>query len=187
MPPLPRPRFSHIGFHVRDLDAMVAFYTELLGLEVTDRGRLNVPGNPRIAFLSSKPDEHHQIALVEGRGADGDGPPVIQQISFRVDSLAEVRELKAAAEARGIRRFLPLNHGNAWSVYFPDPEGNGIEIFTASRWHVHQPVTDGLDLSQSDAEVAEATRRRYEGAQDFQPAAAWREAFAKRLEERWGS
>jgi len=187
MPAKPHPRFSHIGFHVRDLDAMVAFYTELLGLEVTDRGRLNIPGNPGIAFLSANPTEHHQIALVEGRGPEGEGPPVIQQLSFRVDSLAEVREMKAAAEARGTTRFLPMNHGNAWSVYFPDPEGNGIEIFTSSPWHVRQPVTEGLDLSQSDEEVAEETRRRYQEAPDFQPVASWREAFVKRLEERWGA
>ena len=64
---LPKVCFSPIGFHVRDLDTMAEFYTRLLGLDLTDRGTLRIPGEPEIAFLSSDSQEHHQIALVEGR------------------------------------------------------------------------------------------------------------------------
>ena len=32
----PRVRFSHLGLHVHDLETMVAFYTGLMGLEITD-------------------------------------------------------------------------------------------------------------------------------------------------------
>ena len=183
----PRTHFSHIGFHVRDIEAMIAFYTGLLSLEITDRGTLRVPGEPRIAFLSSNPEEHHQIALVEGREDEGDEPTVINQISFRVDGLEELRAMRSAAEALGVKQILPLNHGNAWSIYFRDPEGNGIEVFARSPWHVRQPVTDGLDLSQSDEEIIAATERAYAEAPDRAPAEAWREAFARQLEERWGS
>ena len=35
--------FSHIGFHVRDIEKMERFYTGLLGLTVTDRGPLDTP------------------------------------------------------------------------------------------------------------------------------------------------
>ena len=59
-------RFSHVGFHVRDLEPMVDFYTKHLGLQVTDRGNLSaLPGEPGICFLSADPNEHHQIALVD--------------------------------------------------------------------------------------------------------------------------
>lgn len=30
----------------------------------------------------------------------------------------------------------PRNHGNAWSIYFADPEGNRIELYTPSPWYV---------------------------------------------------
>lgn len=186
MTKLPRLRFSHIGFHVHDLDAMVEFYTRLLGLEVTDRGKLGIPGNPQVAFLSSDPREHHQIALVEGRQDGGIERGVLNQISFSVESLAEMRRVKAAAQELGVKDFLPLNHGNAWSLYFSDPEGNAIEVFARSPWHVQQPVTDIFDFDDSDEEIARKTERRYADAPDFGPADAWRAAFADRLEQRFG-
>jgi catechol 2,3-dioxygenase len=183
----PRTSFSHVGFHVHDLDAMVAFYTELLGLEVTDRGTLNIPGRPRIAFLSSDPSEHHQIALVEGREDGGIRGGILNQVSFRVDGLEDLRRMKAAAEALGVDRFLPMTHGNAWSLYFEDPEGNAVEVFTGSPFHVRQPVTEGLDLTHSDDEIVAETRRRFENEPDFGTAEDWSAAFAERIEKRRGT
>ena len=181
----PRPRFSHIGFHVHDLDAMIAFYTRLLGLELTDRGTLAIPGEPQIAFLSSDPWEHHQIALVEGRQDGGIERGVINQISFHVESLDELRRVKGAAEELGAKDFLPLNHGNAWSIYFANPEGNPSEVFTRSPWHVRQPVIDPFDLDESDEEIAARTERRYAEAPDFGPAEDWRAGFEARLRRRF--
>jgi catechol-2,3-dioxygenase len=186
MAPTPRLRFSHIGFHVHDMDGMIAFYTALLGLELTDRGHLAIPGEPEIAFLSADPSEHHQIALVAGRQDGGIERGVINQISFQVDRLDDLRAMQSAAEALGVTRFLPLDHGNAWSLYFPDPEGNGIECFVPSPWHVRQPVTVGFDLSLPDEEIRARTQAACRSAPDFEPIEDWREAFAKRLELRRG-
>ncbi len=181
----PRIHFSHIGIHVHDIEPMVAFYTELLGLEITDRGKLPIPGNPQIVFLSSDPDEHHQIALVEGRKDGGIEAGVVNQISFHVDSLADLRAMKAAAENAGVTRFLPISHGRGWSIYFPDPEGNGIECFAETPWHVRQPVVDGLDLSLTDEEILAQTEAAYKGTPDFQPMESWKQALTQRLAERW--
>ncbi len=178
--PIPKLHFSHLGFQVRDIDRMIEFYTGQLGFVLTDRGHLEVlPGKPQIAFLSRDPDEHHQIALVEGRPPTGEG--TVNQISFRVDSLADLRALRARLEAAGVTRFLPLSHGNAWSVYFPDPEGNAIECFVPSPFHTRQPVADPLDLSLSDEEIVAQTEAKYRNSPDFQPRASWRAAFEKRL------
>lgn len=178
--PIPKLRFSHVGFLVRDLERMIAFYGEQLGFLLTDCGHLEVlPGRPRIAFLSRDPEEHHQLALVEGRPAGGES--TLNQISFRVGSLDDLRALRARLEAAGVVRFLPMNHGSAWSLYFPDPEGNAIECFVPSPFHTRQPVTDPLDLSRSDAEILAETEARYRDAPDFQPRARWRAAFEERL------
>jgi len=182
----PRARFSHIGIHVHDIDSMVAFYTELLGLEVTDRGRLPLPGDPQIVFLSSDPQEHHQIALVEGRNDGGIESGIVNQISFHVGGLAELRAMKAAAEKAGVTRFLPISHGRGWSLYFPDPEGNGIECFVDTPWHVRQPVVDPLDLSKADEEILAQTEATYRDTPDFQPMETWRQSLAERLAARWG-
>jgi len=174
-------RFSHVGFHVRDLDAMVAFYCRHLGLQVTDRGPLAaLPDQPEICFLSADPMEHHQIALVEGRG---DEKGMLNQVSFHVDSVQDLRDLKAELEEAGVTQMMGMNHGNAWSLYFADPEGNLIECFVQSPWHTRQPVTDVLDLELSDAEILELTEKRYASESDFQPVEQWRSAFAKRLQD----
>ncbi len=180
----PRAHFSHIGIHVHEIEPMVDFYTELLGLEVTDRGRLPLPGNPQIVFLSCDPEEHHQIALVEGRQDGGIESGVVNQISFHLGSLDELRAMKSAAEKRGVSRFLPISHGRGWSLYFPDPEGNGIECFVDTPWHVRQPVVDALDLSLSDDEILAHTEATYKDTPDFQPMESWKQALAQRLAEK---
>jgi len=173
--------FSHVGFHVRDLDTMVEFYTKHLGLQVTDRGKLAaLPGEPGICFLSADPTEHHQIALVEGRG---DEKGMLNQVSFQVDSLQDLRDLDAEVGEAGVAFKFGLNHGNAWSLYFADPEGNMVECFVTSPWYTHQPVTDPLDLSLSDDAIHERTKEVYASDPDFQPIEQWQEAFAKRLEQ----
>src|SRR6266850_3646526 len=45
----PDAQLAHVGLFVRDLDAMIAFYTRVLGLVVTDSGDYYMGG--RIAFL----------------------------------------------------------------------------------------------------------------------------------------
>ncbi len=176
--------FSHVGIHVHNLEPMVEFYTDLLGLLVTDRGPLPIPGNPEAAFLSADPEEHHQIALVEGRQDGGIQAGVVNQISFHAKSLDELRRVKAAAEKAGVTHFGTISHGRGWSLYFPDPEGNGIECFVDTPWHVRQPVLDGFDLSLSDEEILAKTEADFSGAPDFQPLSEWKEALAKRLAER---
>ena len=180
----PTASFSHVGIHVRDIERMIEFYGRVLGLRVTDRGRLPLPGDPQIAFLSRDPGEHHQIALVEGRddaAPDGGGARIVNQISFRVVSLADLRQAHAELVRQDIGPTFALNHGNAWSVYTHDPEGNMVELYVDSPWYVPQPVTDPLDLSQSDDEIRRATERAYRSRPGFQPIEHWRESFARKL------
>jgi catechol 2,3-dioxygenase len=187
MTSIPRIGFSHIGIHTHDLDSMVSFYTELLGLEITDQGKLPVPGDPRIVFLSSDPTEHHQIALVEGRNDGGIQGGILNQISFHAQNLDALRDMKTAAEERGVTKFLSISHGRGWSLYFPDPEGNSIECFAETPWHVRQPVVAALNLSLSDEEILAQTKADYEGTPDFKPMAEWQAGLAAKIAERWES
>ena len=78
-----------------------------------------------------------------------------------------------------------MTQGRGWSLYFPDPEGNNIECFVDTPWHVRQPVVDALDLSLSDDEILARTEAAYEDTPDFQPMQDWKEALGRRLAERW--
>jgi catechol 2,3-dioxygenase len=151
-----RPHLSHLGIFVRDLALMERFYTTVFGLLVTDRGVGKVFRND-LVFLSGTPDQHHQLVLSTGRGSDA--PSTIMQLSFKVDTIEELRALRAGSVAFGVGDMIELNHGNAWSVYFNDPEGNRIEIYMDTPFHTPQPCGEPLDLSKSiealTAETAE--------------------------------
>ena len=131
----PTAQFTHLGFQVTDLEGMIAFYSRVIGLVLTDRGPYYRGGE--IAFMSRNPREHHQVVLASGRSADT--PTIINQLSFTVDSLEDLREFYAIVVAEGVKGLAPRNHGNAWSIYFEDPEGNRIELYAATPWHVGQP------------------------------------------------
>ena len=47
MAAVPKPRLTHVGVFTQDIDAMVDFYTNVLGLTVTDRGDIR-DGTARI-------------------------------------------------------------------------------------------------------------------------------------------
>ncbi len=179
----PSIAFSHIGIHCFDLEKMVGFYTGCLGMSETDRGKLQIgDGTIEIVFLSADPKDHHQIALVgQPPRTVEPGAALLNQIAFRVDSLAGLRTLQDALRAEGITQIRPISHGNAWSIYFPDPEGNNIEAFVDSPWYVRQPVADPLDLSLSDDEIFAATQERFGNDPTFKPAEEWRGEFARRL------
>jgi catechol 2,3-dioxygenase len=182
---LPRAQLSHLGLCTSDLAKMEAFYTHFLGMTVTDRGQA---AGMEIVFLSRDPDEHHQLVLTSGRPR---GLPqnlnnpmfgaVVNQVSFRLDSLADLRTLHAYIRGNYATEFLIGNHGVAWSVYFPDPEGNIIELFVDSQWYVEQPVLVPLDLAATDEEILQQTHALCQRGPRYQPIENWRRAMAKQM------
>ena len=174
----PQLSFSHLGIFVRDLAAMVDFYTSRLGFTVTDRGAL--PGVD-LVFLSRDPDEHHQIVLASGRPAEP-GFNVVNQISFRVPSLAELRTLHGLmSDDSRVTEIRPVPHGNAWSVYCRDPEGNRLEFFVDAPWYTPQPYREPLDLELSDAEILTRTEAECRSRQGFASREEWRAVLARRM------
>lgn len=173
----PNVQLAHVGIYVADLDRMAAFYTRFFDFTVTDRGVL---GATEIVFLSRNPDEHHQLVLASGRPTPL-GFNVVNQISFRVASLDDLRRLHARLADEPVTEIRPVSHGNAWSVYFKDPEGNRIELYLDTPWYVSQPFREPLDLSQSDAAILAETERLCRASPGFRPHADWRADVARRM------
>ncbi len=178
MAALPDAQLAHFGFHVRDLDAMIAFYRQALGLIVTDIGNYYLGG--KIAFLSRNPLEHHQIVLASGRTDDG-SMKLINQISFKVASLEDLKAYHDWLVRLPVNDMNPRNHGNAWSIYFRDPEGNRIEIYTPSPWYVAQPFGDPLDLTKSAADIRELTQHRVKADPSAVPIEEWSARMKNRI------
>ena len=170
---LPEMKFGHIGINVREMQPMVDFYTALMGFTVTDRGPTS-RGN-ELAFLSRDPREHHQIVLAEGRQADTES--TVNQMSFKVERFEQVRVMYDRLKAAGVQGIAPIDHGNALSVYFPDPEGNRLEVYWTTPWYIEQPYAKPLDLSGSDEEVLGACEEKCRANPTFQPMEEWMAKF----------
>jgi catechol-2,3-dioxygenase len=109
---------------------MVDFYTRVIGLVVSDRDLTK--DRREIAFMTLDPREHHQVVFATGRPADL-AYNLIQQLSFRAESLAALREMYVALKREPIVELAPISHGNAISAYFRDPEGNRLEVFVDTK------------------------------------------------------
>jgi catechol-2,3-dioxygenase len=181
----PNLMFSHLGFAVSDMPKMEDFYTRVMGFTVTDRG--NVMGMD-LVFLSRDPMDHHQVILVSGRPDDLPPNPytpqfgsLINQISFRVGSLAGLRDMLHVLEAENIQSIMPANHGIAWSIYCHDPDGNNLELFVDTDWYFPQPFLVPLDLTQTDEEIYAATEALCREQPGFEPYPDLRARFGAKM------
>ncbi|HLI26053.1 MAG TPA: VOC family protein [Chloroflexota bacterium] len=153
LPPMQLRKIGHVVLNVRDLEASVRFYTEVLGMQVSDRYPDSmVPGG--MVFLRFNTD-HHGVALVGG--AELGESTTLNHFAFEVATLDEVfrardwlREHGVTITFEGRRRA-----GCQIAVEFLDPDGNVLEIY----WGLDQVGTDG----------------------HVRPASEWRQAFS--LEE----
>jgi catechol-2,3-dioxygenase len=157
---------GHTGLWVDDLEKMRDFYTRLLGLTVTDEDP-----DQGIVFLSARPEEeHHEFVLQRGRNA----PPEVKlthQISWRVQSLEDLRDFHRKFAEEGVRVQQEVTHGNAFGIYFFDPEGNRNEVYLQIKRDVRQPFRKTLNLDQDpEAVYAEAERLLTDDGPAYQPA-----------------
>ena len=133
---------GHFGFYVRDMPKMIDFYTNVLGLTLTDRGE-----DDRIVFLSGHPEtEHHEIALAKSSDQRTDAG----QISFHVDSLQDLKAMHGKIAAYGCQIDRVVNHGIAFGCYFRDPEDNRVEVYWSTGVDYPQPYADPIELDESD-------------------------------------
>ena len=139
---------GHMGVYVRDIERSVAFYRDILGLQVSDR-------SPRGGVFMTAQDravEHHELLLAPGRNDDGK-VNVLQQISFRCATLKDVKEFYRVFVDNKVPINRCISHGNTVSIYAQDPDGNSVEVYWPSGVDVPQPFGKPMDLSRSESEI----------------------------------
>jgi len=141
-------KLGHIVLKVRDAGKSKDFYTRALGLKVAhedlERGTV---------FLSFG-REHHELALFQL--ASGEPPaaaqPGMHHMAWRLGSFDELRDAYRELKAMGIAVESTVEHNVTRSVYFPDPDGNRVELYcdmTENGFETMQrvgPKRDHLDL-----------------------------------------
>ena len=180
-----RPRLStgHSTLAARDLHALKDFYCDVLGFEVTNAGP--VPEQAQeLVFLSQDPNAHHQIAMVGGAMTSDSDFVMVDHLAFRAHTLYDLRVIHANLTEAGITEILQIDHGNAWSLYFNDPEGNGVETYVDTPFHVAQPYAGTWNINMSNQEIEQATRDNIKNEPEFQLMKDWSVNFTARLARR---
>jgi catechol-2,3-dioxygenase len=139
---------GHVGVYVHDMERSVAFYRDILGLQVSDR-------SPRGSVFMTAQDrlaEHHELLLVPGRNDPGN-LNVLQQISFHCASLADVKEFYRVFVDNQVPISRVVSHGNTVSIYAQDPDGNSVEVYWPTGIDVPQPFGQPMDLTKSEEEI----------------------------------
>lgn len=155
---------GHVGIRCFDVEKQLEFYTEVLGLVVTDHDA--ALGN---YFLSARPDdEHHELLLAKGRDVAPDGR-LLQQISFRCENFEDVVGLYRQLKEYGAAFDMIVSHGNAVGVYFFDPEGNRAEVYWRTGLVARQPFIENIDIETPADQLMDAIRASVEkfGASGF--------------------
>ena len=107
---------GHVGLFANDLMAQRAFYSETLGLTIADEDL-----EMGIVFLSSDPvAEHHEFVLRRRR--EPESGVAVQQVSFKVPSLDDLRDFYHRLQDKGVKFNMIVSHGIAFGMYFDDPE-----------------------------------------------------------------
>lgn len=122
----PGMRIGHVHLKVSDLERGLAFWRDLIGMQVMQRM------GDHAVFLSVD-GYHHHVALNTWESAGGSPPGFGTTGLYHVallypDRPALARALKALVQARW-----PLegasDHGVSEAIYLRDPDGNGVELY----------------------------------------------------------
>ena len=130
-------KLGHVVLNVTELDKSVRFYTQVLGLEVSDGYPDSmVPGG--MVFLRCNTD-HHGVALVGG--AQKSERTNLNHFAFEVGSLDEVFRARAWLREHGVPIVFEGRRraGCQIAIEFRDPDGNNLEIY----WNIDQIGTEG--------------------------------------------
>lgn len=118
---------GHVVLRVTDRERAEQFYGDFLGLPRCARYDEN---GMKMAFFTL--GNHHDFAVMEVSGEGGsasDNAAGLHHVAFNIGTtMEELREAKRKLDAAGIA-VQPVDHEVTKSLYFQDPDGNGIELY----------------------------------------------------------
>lgn len=125
---------DHVAIRVSDLAASLAFYHELLGLEIRDKSRFEAGEVPFVAVVAG--GRHiHLVPSDEPIDVSGEHLCLLVRTS-EMESKAELEALLEAIDDAGYsvepeepkRRYGA--YGRDWAAYVRDPDGRRVELKT---------------------------------------------------------
>jgi catechol 2,3-dioxygenase len=118
-------KLGHIVLKVRDAAKSREFYTRTLGLKVAHEDL------ERGAVFLSLGEAHHDLALFQlatGEAADG-SQPGLHHMAWQLETFDDLQAAYRELKALGVPIESTIEHNVTRSIYFPDPDGNRVELY----------------------------------------------------------
>jgi catechol 2,3-dioxygenase len=131
-------RVGRIALRVGSIDRLLAFYRDVVGLDVTvdgDEAVLSAAGEP-LVVLHEDPD-------APARPDDAAG---LFHLAVRVPSRAALGDALARVEASEVSLTGASDHLVSEALYLRDPEGNGVEIYSDRPREAWPTTDDGVEM-----------------------------------------
>jgi len=144
----------HIAISTADIKAQIAFFSDVLGMELVGLFEMHgVPGGLHgflegesdclVSFVQLPANAKVPIeygATHAGNGASPSAPGTMQHLALRAASPEALMTLRNRIRSRGVNVIGPIDHGMCQSIYFAGPEALTLEVATstealdAERW-----------------------------------------------------
>ncbi len=124
-----KSKFTYVGIRVTNLERSIEFYTKILGMTVTGRGKIEETKGETVALQTEKDgftlelNYYERNSQFNTRYVTGDG---LDHIAFKVADLDKA--LEEAKEAGHPTVLHMKADGGRWA-YIEDPDGIWIELF----------------------------------------------------------
>jgi len=119
---------GHAVFYVRNLEASLRFWRDLLGFQVVG----DAFGGRAAALVGGTHRTHHELLLIEVGDLPGPAPRRrgLYHVGVKVgETKEELRAAMADLQKAGVRIDGASDHTVSWSLYVRDPDGNEVELY----------------------------------------------------------
>lgn len=125
-------KIEHVGIMTRDIEASIAFYREVIGMEL--KGTLDhTNGVIKLAFLGFHGADETELELIQGYNSDLPTEGKVHHLAFAVDVLEpEVERLQSLGVQAVDTEITVLPNGSRY-FFFNGPDGEWIELFESTR------------------------------------------------------
>ncbi|TQN69571.1 Biphenyl-2,3-diol 1,2-dioxygenase 2 [Colletotrichum shisoi] len=147
-------KVGHVVFKTSNFRGMVDFYIKFLGCVVAFE-------NEQLSILRfDDDDDHHRVAILYLPDLKPTDPQAVglEHVAFSYSTLPDLLAAYQKHKSNGISPFWCVNHGPTTSMYYKDPDGNGVELlvdnfdtireaneFMASRLFAENPIGTEFD------------------------------------------
>lgn len=120
-------KFAHVVYKTHQFDTMIAWYADVFDARIQHQ-------DERLAFLTYD-EEHHRFAFLNlGEGSSPQDNSLqrpgagVHHLAYTWDTLDALLDQYQLLKTKGVLPQMNLRHGPTLSMYYADPDGNGLEF-----------------------------------------------------------